>query len=468
MVFSSLLFIFKFLPITLFLYYIAPKSIRNIILILASLIFYAWGEPVYIVIMLFAIVFDYTNGLIIEKYSTNIVVKRLGLIASLTVNLGLLSFFKYYGFFVGNFSALFHLNLTVKSLPLPLGISFYTFQSMSYIIDVYLGKVPAQKKILAYATFVTMFPQLVAGPIVRYIDISKQIDNRKQNLVQFLDGLELFIIGLAKKVLLANNIGILWSSIKAAPQGEISILTAWIGIVSFTFQIYFDFSGYSDMAIGLAKMLGFELNINFNYPYISRNVTEFWRRWHISLGTWFREYLYIPLGGNRQGKWKQLRNLFVVWFLTGFWHGANWNFIVWGLYFGGFVVLEKFFLLKWLSNKPRFIGHVYTLLVVIVGWVFFEFDSLTQGLGFIRTMFGIGTNKLIDGHSIYYLYTNGILLIILALCSTPLMRHLLIKFKKTMKVTGTIAIPIAYMLIVVLCTAFLVNESYNPFLYFRF
>ncbi|WP_088187355.1 MBOAT family O-acyltransferase [Desulfosporosinus sp. FKA] len=468
MVFSSLLFIFKFLPITLLLYYIVPKSLRNIVLILASLIFYAWGEPVYIVIMLFAIVFDYTNGLIIEKNSANIVIKRLGLIASLVVNLGLLSFFKYYGFFVSNVSALFHLNLTIKSLPLPLGISFYTFQSMSYIIDVYLGKVPAQKKILAYATFVTMFPQLVAGPIVRYIDISKQIDNRKQNLVQFLDGLELFIIGLAKKVLLANNIGILWTSIKATPQGEISILTAWIGIISFTFQIYFDFSGYSDMAIGLAKMLGFELNINFNYPYISRTVTEFWRRWHISLGTWFREYLYIPLGGNRQGKWKQLRNLFVVWFLTGFWHGANWNFIVWGLYFGSFVVLEKFFLLKWLNNKPRFIGHVYTLLVVIVGWVFFEFDSLTQGLGFIRTMFGIGANKLIDGHSLYYLYTNAILFVILAICSTPLMRNLLNKFKKTMKVTGTIAIPIAYMLIVVLCTAYLVNESYNPFLYFRF
>lgn len=418
--------------------------------------------------MIFAIIFDYTNGLLIEKNSAHKFRKRLGLIASLTVNLGLLSFFKYYGFFVSNFSALFHLNLTTKSLPLPLGISFYTFQSMSYIIDVYLGKVPAQKKILAYATFVTMFPQLVAGPIVRYIDISKQINNRKENLLQFLDGLELFIIGLAKKVLLANNIGVLWSSVKATPIGEMSVLTAWIGIVSFTFQIYFDFSGYSDMAIGLAKMLGFELNINFNYPYISRNVTEFWRRWHISLGTWFREYLYIPLGGNRKGSLKQLRNLFVVWFLTGFWHGANWNFIVWGLYFGTFVVMEKFFLLRWLNNKPSWIGHVYTLLVVIVGWVFFEFDNLTQGLGFIKTMFGMGTNKLIDGHALYYLYTNAILMIILAIGSTPLIYKLLTKIKMTMKITGTIAIPVAYMLIMFLCTAYLVNESYNPFLYFRF
>lgn len=457
-----------FLPITLLLYYISPKPIKNIILILSSLIFYAWGEPIYIVIMIFAIVFDYTNGIVIEKYYSNIIIRRLGLIISLTVNLGLLSFFKYYGFFVSNFSELLHLNLIAKSLPLPLGISFYTFQSMSYIIDVYLGKVPAQRKFLSYATFVTMFPQLVAGPIVRYIDIAKQLDNRKENISRFIDGVELFIIGLSKKVLLANNIGILWSGVKATPLGEISIVTAWLGIISFTFQIYFDFSGYSDMARGLAKMFGFEINTNFNYPYTSRSVTEFWRRWHISLGTWFREYLYIPLGGNRYGKTKQFRNLFIVWFLTGFWHGANWNFIIWGLYFGAFVVIEKSFLLVWLSNKPKFVGNLYTILVVIVGWVFFEFESLAQGIAFIKTMFGFGTHHFIDGQAIYYFYTNVILFIILVICCTPIINKYLTKLKQSMKLTGAIMIPIGYILIVLLCTAYLVNQSYNPFLYFRF
>lgn len=418
--------------------------------------------------MLFAIVFDYTNGIIIEKNHSRKHIKRIGLIASLVVNLGLLSFFKYYGFFVNNFAELFHLNLVTKSLPLPLGISFYTFQSMSYIIDVYLGKVSAQKKFLSYATFVTMFPQLVAGPIVRYIDISKQIDNRKVTINQFLDGIELFIIGLAKKVLLANNIGILWSSVKQTPLGEVSILTAWLGIISFTFQIYFDFSGYSDMAIGLAKMFGFEINKNFNYPYISRSITEFWRRWHISLGSWFREYLYIPLGGNRNGNLKQFRNLFIVWFLTGFWHGANWNFIVWGLYFGCFVVIEKLFLLNWLNKAWKYIGHIYTILVVIVGWVFFEFENLDQAVRYIKTMFGLGTHSFLDGRAIYYLYTNAILFIMLMICSTPIVNQLFIKLKENMKLAGAISIPIVYLLIIFLCTAYLVNQSYNPFLYFRF
>jgi Predicted membrane protein involved in D-alanine export len=418
--------------------------------------------------MLFAIVFDFTDGILIEKYRSKKHIKRIGLIASLVINLGLLSFFKYYGFVVSNFANLFHLNLSYKNLPLPLGISFYTFQSMSYIIDVYLGKVSAQKKFLSYATFVTMFPQLVAGPIVRYIDIEKQIDNRKENINQFIAGIELFVMGLAKKVLLANNIGLLWSSIKQTPIGEITILTAWLGIISFTFQIYFDFSGYSDMAMGLAKMFGFEINKNFNYPYISRSITEFWRRWHMSLGSWFREYLYIPLGGNRCGKLKQFRNLFIVWFLTGFWHGANWNFIIWGLYFGCFVVIEKLFLLSWLNKKRKFIGHIYTILVVIVGWVFFEFEDLNQGLKYLKTMFGLGTHNLIDGQAIYYLYTNAILFIILIICSTPIINQLFIKIKESIKLAGAITIPIVYLFILFLCTAYLVNQSYNPFLYFRF
>ncbi|MFD3158106.1 MBOAT family O-acyltransferase [Haloimpatiens sp. FM7330] len=468
MVFSSLIFIFVFLPLTIFTYYIVPRALRNFILVVASLIFYAWGEPTYIVIMLFSTVFDYINGLLIHKYKERKTITRLVLINSIVVNLGILCFFKYYGFVVDNINAVFNLGLTAKKLPLPVGISFYTFQTMSYVIDLYLGKVKMQKNIISFAAYVTMFPQLVAGPIVKYGDIAKQLNNRKESLDMFGEGVELFVIGLGKKVLLANNIGILWSSVKALPMNNLSVLSAWLGIIAFTFQIYFDFSGYSDMAIGLGKMFGFHINKNFNYPYISKSITEFWRRWHMSLGSWFREYVYIPLGGNKKGRLKQYRNIFIVWFATGLWHGASWNFVFWGLYFGVFLVIEKTFLLKWFDNKPKFIGHVYTMLIVIVGWVLFEFDNITQGLAFIKVMFGFGTHSLIDGSALYYLYTNALLFIVIILCSTPIPRKVFLSLQSKLKMIGVIVVPIIYMLIVFVSTAYLVNETYNPFLYFRF
>lgn len=468
MVFSSLIFLFVFLPITLLIYYISPRPIRNLVLFIVSLIFYAWGEPIYILIMLFSTFFDYFNGLFMDKYRDNKKITNLVLINSLVVNLGILCFFKYYGFIITNINNFFSLNLKTLDLPLPLGISFYTFQTLSYTIDVYLDKVPVQKNIISFGTYVTMFPQLVAGPIVRYSDVAWEIDNRKESLGLFGEGAELFVIGLSKKVLLANSIGALWKSVKAIPIENVSVLSAWLGIIAFTFQIYFDFSGYSDMAIGLGKMFGFNFMKNFDYPYISKSVTEFWRRWHISLGTWFKEYVYIPLGGNRLGRLKQYRNLFIVWFLTGLWHGANWNFILWGLYYFLFLVIEKTYLNKCLKDKPEFISHIYTLLVVIIGWVFFEFENISEGMKFIQTMFGIGGNPVYDGTALYYLYTNWILFVVLAICSTSLLKKRVHKLKEDINTKESIVYSLIILLLLFLCTAYLVNESYNPFLYFRF
>ncbi len=468
MVFSSLLFIFVFLPATLVLYYLAPRNLKNVVLVISSLIFYAWGEPVYILIMIYSAILDYCCGLTIERYRGNQRAARTALFVSMVGNLAALCFFKYAGFLVDNINALFGLQLQAISLPLPVGISFYTFQTMSYTIDVYLGKVPAQRNIITYATFVTMFPQLVAGPIIRYIDVAKQVEKRQESLDLFGEGAEIFILGLAKKVLIANNIGLLWDSVKALPLTQLSALSAWLGILAFTFQIYFDFSGYSDMAVGLGKMFGFDLMQNFSYPYISRSVTEFWRRWHISLGSWFREYVYIPLGGNKHGLSKQIRNILTVWFLTGLWHGASWNFVIWGLYFAVFLIVEKVFLLKWLQHKPRLLAHAYTMLIVIIGWVFFEFESLAQGLAFIRVLFGFGTNSVVDGRSLYYLSTNALLFVFAALCSTPLPHAALRRVQDAWKNSGAIVLPMALAALVTLCTAYLVNQSYNPFLYFRF
>nr|WP_272879009.1 MBOAT family O-acyltransferase [Clostridium sp. Cult2] len=463
-----MIFIFVFLPITILIYYIAPNGFRNLVFLVASLIFYAWGEPIYILIMLFSTVFDYINGLAIDKYRGQKSITRAVLINSLVINLGILGFFKYYGFIVTNINQLLSLNIPLMELSLPLGISFYTFQTLSYTIDVYLDKVPVQRNIISFGTYVTMFPQLVAGPIVRYSEICKELDNRQENLNLFGEGAELFITGLSKKVLLANNIGLLWDTIKGTPIGELTVLSSWLGILAFTFQIYFDFGGYSDMALGLGKMFGFNFMKNFDYPYISKSVTEFWRRWHISLGTWFREYVYIPLGGNRRGKLKQYRNLIIVWMLTGFWHGANWNFIIWGLYYGLFLILEKMFLLRWLENRPKIIRHIYTLLIVIIGWVFFEFENMSIGINYIKTMFGFGNRPFIDGNAIYYLYTNALLFLILIICSTPIPNRIFRRFKEKLNRGGAIIIPLTYMFLIFLCTAYLVNETYNPFLYFRF
>ncbi|UYX55275.1 MBOAT family protein [Bacillus thuringiensis] len=468
MVFSSLIFLFLFLPLTILIYYVSPKVLRNLIICIFSLIFYAWGEPVYIVIMIFSTIFDYANGILIDKYKNRKGITKAIFINSIIINLGILGFFKYYGFVVDNINTIFNLNIQVETLPLPIGISFYTFQTMSYVIDVYLGKVQAQKNIISFGTYVTMFPQLVAGPIVKYSDIDKQLQERKVTLDRFGEGMELFIRGLALKVLLANNIGLLWTSVKTTSISELTVLTAWIGIIAFAFQIYFDFRGYSAMAQGLGKMFGFDFPENFNYPYISKSVTEFWRRWHISLGSWFREYVYIPLGGNRTGLMKQLRNLFVVWLLTGLWHGANWNFIIWGLYFGLFVTLEKLFLLKWLKNRMSFIGHMYTLIIVLIGWVFFEFENLSVAIDFIGTMFGFNQSVFLDNKTLYYLTTNFILFFVLAICSTPLPKRAFVYIREKSNLPGAIGIPVFYVVLVVLSTAYLVNATYNPFLYFRF
>jgi alginate O-acetyltransferase complex protein AlgI len=468
LVFSSLIFLFQFLPAVVLTYYLSPRKLRNAILLGASLIFYAWGEPVYIFLMIFATLFDYCNGLLIEKFRHRRAAARAVFIGSLSGNLAILCFFKYAEFIVGNLNALFHLHIQAASLPLPIGISFYTFQTISYITDVYSGKIAAQRNIITFGTFVTMFPQLVAGPIVKYGDIARQLVSRCVTMEQFGQGAELFIRGLAKKVLLANNLGMLWTHVKGTPAENVTTLFAWLGIVAFTLQIYFDFSGYSDMARGLARMLGFRFRVNFNYPYTARSVTEFWRRWHISLGAWFREYVYIPLGGNRVGLSKQLRNLLIVWFLTGFWHGASWNFIIWGLYFGVLVTLEKLALLRWMQRWPQPLTHLYLLLAVVLGWVWFEFEHLASAWRFAGTLLGLYGNGWVNTQALYALSTYGVLFLLGAICATPLPRRWAMQIKRKWYWSGTIAIPAMYFAALLLSTASLVAETYNPFLYFRF
>lgn len=468
MVFSSLIFLFQFLPITLLVYYLSPPRLRNAVLLAASLVFYAWGEPLYVFIMMVSTLINYAGGLMIEKYRERRGIAHGVLLVSLIVNLGLLFFFKYAEFVVDNLNGLLHLHLQTADLPLPLGISFYTFQTMSYVIDVYRRKVTAQRNLISFGAYVAMFPQLVAGPIVKYGDIARQLVVRHMTLERFGRGTELFIRGLAKKALLANQIGLLWTNVKATPPGELSVLSAWLGILAFTFQIYFDFSGYSDMARGLGKMFGFEFAKNFNYPYVSRSVTEFWRRWHISLGSWFREYAYIPLGGNRKGLLKQLRNVLIVWFLTGLWHGASWNFIVWGLYFGFLVTVEKLFWLKGLRRLPRFVAHGYTLTAVIVGWVFFEYDNLETAGQFLGTLFGYDSYGIVNQQALYDITTYAGWLVLLAVCATPLPRRLLLRVRKRRTIAGSTLTIGVYLLLLLLSTANLVHQTYNPFLYFRF
>lgn len=473
MVFSSLMFLFNFLPITLLLYYISPRKIKNVILLIASLIFYAWGEPIYILLMIFSSIVDYIHGLLIEKFRGDDKKAKLVVLSSVVINLGLLSFFKYGDFFIENINTIIGTNFSSLDLPLPIGISFYTFQTMSYTIDVYRKEAPVQKSPIALATYVTLFPQLIAGPIVRYQTIAEQINHRKENIDQFSEGVKRFIIGLGKKVLLANNIGLLWAEIQNTNISDLTILTAWLGIIAFSFQIYFDFSGYSDMAIGLGKMFGFDFLENFNYPYISESITEFWRRWHISLGTWFKDYVYIPLGGNRLNKKRTYLNLFIVWLLTGFWHGASWNYVLWGLYFGVIIAIEKAGLLKFLEGLKKPIRHAYAIILLIIGWVFFVFEDISAGYNYLRTMFGLSNVKLYDSQFIYYLSSYMVILIVLVIGSTPFIknRHKAIlnklngkqkEFYQQILVTGI------YFIILFLSTAYLADASYNPFLYFRF
>jgi len=472
MVFSRLEFIFLFLTTTLFLYFIIPYKylwLRNVVLFVVSLIFYGWGEPVYVFVMIFSILVSYICGYFLGKYKEkdNRKAKRY-LIISIVVNLALLGFFKYTDFVLDNLrlipalSGLPRLNIT-----LPIGISFYTFQIMSYTIDVYRGDATAQKSIINFGTYVTLFPQLVAGPIVRYHDIDLQLGKRKHEFENFSTGIRRFICGLGKKVLLANTAGELWKSLAEAPKANGTVVGAWFGIILFAFQIYFDFSGYSDMAIGLGKMFGFDFLENFNYPYISKSITEFWRRWHISLSTWFREYVYIPLGGNRKGRLKTYRNLLIVWFLTGFWHGASWNYVLWGLYFFVFLVIEKLFLLKFLEKIPKFFSHFYTLLVVLLSWVLFVFEDISAGFVWLKNMFGAGGVSLINGEIIYDIVRNLPFIVILIFAATPLPNILYKKLRERSTVMYG-ALDAVSVLVFLLCISYLVNSSYNPFLYFRF
>ena len=465
MVFSSIPFLYFFLPIVIILYFAVPKKFRNLILFLCSLMFYAWGEPIYVTIMLFSTVLDYTNGRLLERFEGCGKKRRAILIFDIIANLGILMFFKYSDFFISNINSLTGSQIGLLGLALPIGVSFYTFQTMSYTIDVYRHDAPAQKNIISFGAYVTLFPQLIAGPIVRYNTIAGQLNNRRESFSMFYDGVVRFCIGLAKKVLLANNIGMLWDTISATPAAQISVVSSWIGIIAFALQIYFDFSGYSDMAIGLGKMFGFTFEENFNYPYTSKSITEFWRRWHISLGTWFREYVYIPLGGSRKGRAQTYINIFVVWFLTGFWHGASWNFAVWGLYFAIILIIEKTFLLKLLAKLPKFVSHIYATILILFGWVIFAFDSLKNGVEYFKTMLGIGASGIIDSVAIYNISSYGLVLIIAIVASMPLCKKIFDKFTWSKK---EIVIGVLSLISLLLCTIYLVNSAYNPFLYFRF
>lgn len=468
MVFSSIVFLFTFLPLILLIYFLVPKKLRNLVLLLGSLVFYAWGEPVYIFLMIFSIVFNYICGLDIARNLGEPIKAKRSLGFNIVVNLLMLGFFKYEGFLLDTINMVLPFDIPYRALPLPIGISFYTFQILSYIIDVYRGQVEVQRNILNFAVYVTMFPQLIAGPIVQYSDIERQLRERVESWDKFGEGVLFFIRGLSKKVLLANAIGLVFDQVIALKMGQVSVVTAWIGCAAYTFQIYFDFSGYSDMAIGLGKMFGFEFRMNFFYPYTSKSITEFWRRWHISLGTWFREYVYIPLGGNRVTTLKHIRNIMVVWMLTGLWHGASWNFVAWGLYYGILLLIEKYALAPLLERLPSVIRHTYSMILVMIGWVFFFSENLSAAVTYLQLMLGMGGHGFIDREALYLLKTNIIPLIIMILVSTPFVNTIYEKFIYGGEKVRTGTNCIVYAVMFLLCVAFLVTESYNPFLYFRF
>ncbi len=468
MVFSSLFFLFIFLPLVLLVYYLVPRRFRNCALFMASLFFYAWGEPVYILLMFFSIVVNYALGLLIYRYKRNTRIARLALFFAIIINVGLLGFFKYADFFLQAVNSLLGTTFAGLDLSLPIGISFYTFQALSYVADVYRGEAVAQRNFIAFGTYISLFPQLIAGPIVRYQTVSAQLLQRREGLESFGEGVRRFVAGLGKKVLLANNVGLFWSQIQQVPFSELTVCTAWLGIVAFALQIYLDFSGYSDMAVGLGKMFGFTFPDNFDYPYISQSITEFWRRWHISLGTWFREYVYIPLGGNRSGQRVLYRNLAIVWFLTGLWHGASWNFVLWGLYYGLVLALEKAFLLKWLHPAPRFVRYAYTVLLVLVGWVLFAFEHFTAGWQYLQALFGLQGGGFFDRQAVYYFYTHALLMALALIASTPCIKNARQKLLARSATLYYAAATLSCLLVLFLSTAYLVDTTYNPFLYFRF
>lgn len=467
MLFSSIPFLYFFLPIVLILYFIAPKKLKNSVLLLSGLVFYAWGEPKYVIIMIISVLVGYVSGLLIEKLDGKRKTQKAVLILSVGTDLGFLAYFKYADFFIENFNALTGLGIPLLRIALPIGISFYTFQILSYTVDVYRGQVPAQKNPVTLGAYITMFPQLIAGPIVRYSDVEKELRHRSHTLKKTYEGILRFSVGFGKKILIANALGELCEIFKASDEKTVAFY--WLYAIAFSLHIYFDFSGYSDMAIGLGKIFGFTFMENFNYPYISKSITEFWRRWHMSLGQWFRDYVYIPMGGNRVSVSKHLRNIFVVWFLTGFWHGADWNFIVWGLYFAVLLTLEKLWLGKILA-KSKVLSRIYVLFLIAVSFVIFNASSMGEAVSYIAGMFGINTSGLYDSSWLYYLSSYAFILVLAAVGATPLPKKLTEKIKNTKagNIFFTIASPVFAAVIIILCTAYLVDGSFNPFLYFRF
>ena len=464
MVFSSLVFMFAYLPITLIAYYLIPRQGRNIFLFFINLLFYGWGEPTLIILMLINIAINYAGGYLVDKFRDNKKKQKLFLILTCVIDLGTLAVFKYTGMLVETVNMLPFLNLPTPEISLPIGISFYTFQTMSYVIDVYRDDAPVSKNPINFGTYVALFPQLIAGPIVRYRDVADQLVNRRETMDMFVKGVNVFLIGLGKKVLIANQMGNLNTAIFATTD-ENGVIGTWVGMIAYSFQLYFDFSGYSDMACGLGNMLGFEFLKNFDYPYISKSITEFWRRWHISLSTWFKEYVYIPLGGNRKGVKRQVLNLLITWALTGIWHGASWNFMLWGLYYGIILIIEKFVLKKFLDKLPSFVQHFYAIFVIIIGWGLFYFTDMSQLGEFIVNLFDF--SKGICGEQSLTLILQYLpVLIAAAVASTPLAAKLYKKIEngKFIWILQTLFC----IVILMLCTASLVNQSYNPFLYFRF
>lgn len=473
MLFSSLTFLFVFLPSVLFIYYISPTRLKNFVLLVFSLMFYAYGEPLSLFIMLFSIFMNYLLGLMVNRYRSDKSKAYVVLTLTIIGNLAVIGYYKYTDFFIQNFNTLFGASIPLLHIIMPIGISFFTFHGMSYVFDIYRGKGKVQKNPLNVALYISFFPQLVAGPIVRYETVAHHVNKRSVDLHKFTSGVERFILGLSKKVLIANSMGLIADQVFAIPASQLSVLLAWIGILAYTAQIYFDFSGYSDMAIGLGRMFGFEFLENFNYPYVSRSITEFWRRWHISLSSWFRDYLYIPLGGSRVSGLKLLRNILVVWLLTGFWHGAAWNFIAWGLYFAFLLILEKFVIGKYLTKLWKPLQHLYALFFIVLGWLLFRSESLSYAIDYLTAMFGLGVQPIISNQALNYIIEYKFEFIIAIIASMPVYPMLLEKLKglKSKNLYQLINYYIKYIMLIALfgiCIMYLINSSFNPFIYFKF
>lgn len=465
MLFTSISFLYYFLPVLILIYFLTPKKYKNIILLIASLVFYFYGEPKYVFLMIIEIIIAYIGAILIDKYKNQ---SKNILITTLFIHIFLLIIFKYTDFIIQAINDISNANIKLLNIALPIGISFYTFQIISYVIDVYNGKVKVQKNIIKLATYVSLFPQLVAGPIVRYQTVEKELDDRVHSFNNFAYGIRRFTIGLAKKVLIANALGELCT--KAFVLNETTVIFYWIFGISYMLELYFDFSAYSDMAIGLGRIFGFHFPENFNYPYISKSITEFWRRWHITLSTWFKDYVYIPLGGNRNGKYKQIRNILIVWLLTGIWHGANWTFLIWGLLFGIILIIEKLWLNKFMEKLPSFIRRIYVLFIVMILFIIFNSDNMQVALTSIKGLFGMNGEVFINNYTLHYLKSYSLVLIIALLGSTPLIKILIDKLRKNKYLNNIINIlePILIVMILVVVTSYLIDNSYNPFLYFRF